>query len=132
MAAYSSVVRGASEFGCIDALDAVIRESINIPDELRNNMEIKMTELGGVILEYYSLGRQKNKNRSNVIFSIYFDTGSAFGTYDATNIRIKVLNYKNIKMLHCSDICRPYQKVLNKVNRWIVLNKDYLINSIEH
>lgn len=119
--------------GSVNNLEAAIRRSLRVPPELQSHFTLNTTGLGGVFLEYYSnnSGGVATLN-SHVWFSISFDTTDGMGRYIGDNIGVTMHRYYNIKPFRSVKTKQPYQKVVDKVNNWILANREYLLRAMEN
>ncbi len=118
--------------GSVYNLEVAIAKSIRIPNELQHNFMIRTTGLGGVFLEFYSDSTGGvNTMNSLTQFSISFDTTDGMGRYIGDNVGMERRRYRNIKPFRSIKKKQPYTDVVDKLNRWIEKNRQYLYNSIQ-
>ncbi|MNL91258.1 hypothetical protein D3C81_09890 [compost metagenome] len=116
-----------------------IRKEIKIPDELRNNLVLGTTSLGGVFLQFASDTRNNlTVLNSAYTFKIFFTVNAKFNIYvdDTTGLDVIISNklkgvvgFKNLRGM---TIRKDYRVVTKKVNDWMNTNRKVLYSVIEN
>lgn len=116
-----------------------IRKEIKIPDELRNNLVLGTTSLGGVFLQFASDTRNNlTVLNSKYTFKIFFTTNAKFNVYvdDTTGLDVLISNkFKGVegfKILRGMNVRKDYKIVTKKVNDWMNSNRKVLYSVIEN
>lgn len=112
-------------------LESKIRQSILIPESLRNNCTITTTGLGGVFIVYCSNSSSRlDMDNSQVQLRISFDTTDGFGRYIGEEIGVEVTRAWGIKAMQGIKKKRHWQEVVAKVNKYLNDNEAYLYSCI--
>lgn len=119
--------------GSVRALETKIASLIYVPIELKNNMKVSTTGLGGVFITYCSDSRGGvHSLNSNVTFKINFDTSDNYGEYIGDDVGLEMRIYRGIKPMRAIKKKQHYNKVIDKFNKWLMENQEFLISSIQY
>ena len=117
----------------LSMLETKIRTDVKIPISIKNNLIFKTTGLGGIFLHYACNSATPLKVlNSKVSFKLMFDTGDAFNRYEGDICGLEVMHQRGIKCLRGIKQKQPYEKVVEKVNKWLLENEEFLYASIEN
>lgn len=125
----------------VNQLEGRIRASIVIPPQLLNNVFISTTSLGGVFVNYRSntsgaLAMQNSKVQVTFMFHTTDGKGEYWGEFAELEVtrmwgldQLKVHGAKPPRGIKQS---KPYMKSVERLNKWLLDNVQYLYLAIEN
>ncbi|GCD12627.1 hypothetical protein [Clostridium tagluense] len=114
------------------AVENKIKEGVLLPLELQNNLKWSTTSLGGLFLEYWSNGHKRNvyNENSKVALRIHISVEDNFGICKGEFGTINVMRKRGLKMIGVKKDT-TISKLIIKLNKWILENKELMVNLIE-
>lgn len=110
-------------------LRGYIKDKIEIPAELLENYDLDTTWRGDLQLDFWS--NKYFPTKSKYKLSLCFIMDDNLGTYCGKNISYSVLTCKNLPKIIGVKTPIDKEKSLAKINKYIQVNKQFLIDCIE-
>lgn len=114
-------------------LENKVKESIKIPNELKDVMKFTTTSLGGLFLNYWSnLKKGGYKENSKKYFVINLHLELKYSSYVGDIGTMEMYQLRDLPLLRGFKKPVEAEKIIKRVNDYIQKNKQLLIDAIEN